>query len=566
MRFKYQVAVTGVIISIVSLAPSVALAATRAGLIPTFSIPVSTADGFTVNVTNYSPSYTFTSTVAAGKVTTGTTLRKTRQLTVTGLAVGQSAKVSVKVTRKGYPTKAGTVVGVALMGAALLPTFSTPVSAADGFMVSVTDYDPSYTFKPTVSVGTVTGGTASNSVLPLTVTGIAAGQSATITVVVERTEYATGTGTAVGSAMLAGPWKQISVAQFSMCAVTKTGAAYCWGDNTYGQLGNNSRTNSLVPVAVSGLSSGVASISSETGEGDNGINTGHTCAISTAGAAYCWGDNFAGQLGNNSTASSLIPVAVSGLSRSAASISVGGGSSCAVTTAGAAYCWGAGGNWQLGDNSQFGSLVPVAVIGLSSGVSSIDARGDHTCAVTTAGAAYCWGVVGGGIGLHNSQLQSQIPTLVSGFSSGVASISVGLNQTCVVTTSGAAYCSGGNNHGELGNNSTTDSLVPVAVTGLSSGVASIIADIWDTCAVTTAGAAYCWGAIPGQTGFIGPNSSFVPLVLTGFASGVASLGMSTNICLLTTTGATYCQGFNSAGQLGNNSTVDSWVPALVANP
>ena len=167
--------------------------------------------------------------------------------------------------------------------------------------------------------------------------------------------------------------------------MTTSGAAVCWGYNNYGQLGNGSSTNSLVPVAVSGLTSGVASVSG----GDF-----HTCAVTTAGGAKCWGAG--GRLGNGNTVSRYTPVDVSGLTDSVISLLAGSNHTCAVTTSGAAKCWGDGGYGQLGNGSSTNSTLPVAVSGLTSGVASISGGGYHTCAVTTAGGAKCWGYNGNG--------------------------------------------------------------------------------------------------------------------------------------------------------------------------
>jgi len=159
-----------------------------------------------------------------------------------------------------------------------------------------------------------------------------------------------------------------------------SGAAKCWGTNDWYQLGDGTATNSSTPMDVVGLSSGVSSISA--GEA-------HTCAVTTSGAAKCWGANLFGELGDDSSTPRSTPVAVIGLSSGVSSISTGVSHTCAVVS-GAAKCWGANYVGQLGDYSGSDSSTPVDVVGLSSGVSSISAGGYHTCAVVS-GAAKCWG-------------------------------------------------------------------------------------------------------------------------------------------------------------------------------
>src|SRR5262249_37567598 len=149
-----------------------------------------------------------------------------------------------------------------------------------------------------------------------------------------------------------------------------------------GQLGDNSTTDRAVPVAVAGLSSGVAAIAA--GEL-------HTCAVTTGGAVLCWGDNTFGELGANTTLNSSTPVGPLGLSSGIAAVAAGQYLTCAVTTSGGIQCWGLNDSGQLGNNSTVDSHVPVGVVGLSTGVASVSAGFGATCAVTATGGARCWG-------------------------------------------------------------------------------------------------------------------------------------------------------------------------------
>ncbi len=192
-------------------------------------------------------------------------------------------------------------------------------------------------------------------------------------------------------------------ANYYTCAI-HNGTAKCWGNNTYGQLGNNTTTNSSIPIQVSDLSSGVTDISA-------GAYT-YTCAIHN-GAIKCWGDNRYGQLGNGSTTNSLVPIQVSGLSSGVTDIAVGGRHVCAIHN-GAAKCWGSNYYGQLGGNipanatqrvfrdlraleyrirysSEYSIPEPVQVIGLTSEVTDISVGGRHTCAIHN-GVIKCWGI------------------------------------------------------------------------------------------------------------------------------------------------------------------------------
>jgi alpha-tubulin suppressor-like RCC1 family protein len=129
--------------------------------------------------------------------------------------------------------------------------------------------------------------------------------------------------------------------------VTTGGVAYCWGANS-GVLGNGTFRASTTPVAVSGGLT-FAAVSA----GDD-----HACGVTTAGAAYCWGGNILGELGNGTFTISPTPVAVSG-GLTFAALSAGAGfSTCGVTTAGAAYCWGDKTYGELGNGGTVINTTP----------------------------------------------------------------------------------------------------------------------------------------------------------------------------------------------------------------
>jgi alpha-tubulin suppressor-like RCC1 family protein len=237
-----------------------------------------------------------------------------------------------------------------------------------------------------------------------------------------------------------------------------SGGAKCWGHNHFGQVGNGATSDAYAPDDVVGLGSGVTAISG----GDQ-----HTCALTSGGGVKCWGLNSAGHLGNDSLVDSSVPVDVAGLGSGVVMVSAGGDHTCALTDAGGVKCWGGNASGQLGDGSgPIAKFVPVDVVGLVSGVIAISAGSDHTCAVTSAGRVKCWGA-----GLHGQLGDSQtigspIPIDVPGMSSGADSVSAGMYHTCARMMDKRIKCWGYNFYGQLGNNSTIDSPVPVDVSGL----------------------------------------------------------------------------------------------------
>ena len=292
----------------------------------------------------------------------------------------------------------------------------------------------------------------------------------------------------------------IDVGQNHVCAIA-SGAAFCWGSANYGKLGNASvasygNSNAPLAVDVSGVLAGKTVTTISSGEANS-------CAIAS-GAAYCWGSGGSGQLGSNSSTNSTLPVAVdTTLLKSGSTYDISSGSyfSCAIAS-GAAFCWGANEGGRLGNNSATDSKTPVAVTSNATlagkSVTVISAGGSHTCVIAN-GSAYCWGDGGyGGLGDGSGQtFTTPVAVSTTGVLAGktVTAITAGNYHTCAIAE-GDAYCWGLNNTGQLGNSSTVNSPLPVAVstTGVLAGktVTAITAGSNHTCAIAS-GSAYCWG-------------------------------------------------------------------------
>jgi alpha-tubulin suppressor-like RCC1 family protein len=349
----------------------------------------------------------------------------------------------------------------------------------------------------------------------------------------------------------------IGAGQSHACALTSSGGVKCWGANYSGQLGDNSTTQQLTPVDVFGLTSGVAAIA---------VGPLHTCALTVGGGMKCWGVGIA--LGNGSSSQSNVPVDVLGLTSGVVAIGAGGFNSCALTVGSGVQCWGGNSEGELGDNSTTPRNVPGNVSGLLTGVSAIAVGGSHVCALTTAGGMKCWGRnVNGAVG-DNSNIQRLTPVDVLGLTSGVAAITAGAAQTCALTSSGYMKCWGSNASGQLGNGdgSGAPQFAPVDVVGLGNLVAAISAGGNHTCARTAGGNVACWGdGYYGQLGDGTGTSGNLPVGVTGFSTnGVAQLGLGeSHTCALTLAGGVKCWGFNNKGQLGNNSITQSLAPVDV---
>lgn len=339
------------------------------------------------------------------------------------------------------------------------------------------------------------------------------------------------------------------------CAITE-GAVLCWGWNQYGQLGNGSKGDNLLPVGVSGLTSGVQAITA----GDR-----HTCAL-VDGGVWCWGANFSGQLGTGSTVESAAPVQVSGLASGVRAISAGLMHTCALVEDGV-MCWGSNEHGQLGSGATEDSLVPVKVANLGASATAIAAGNEHTCALAgDDGRVLCWGSNSHGQLGNGSSGDSLTPTSVDLPHKAIA-IAAGGSHTCA--SGGGVYCWGNNHSGQLGSPTNPISRLPVQVQGgliaenVSAGAAH-------TCAVSNTSPArstmYCWGA--NSNGALGNEStqdSIAPVrALSVEDSRISSFDLGARHSCAVSGGVVRCWGDNYSGQLGTIDSSDSTRPVRPA--
>lgn len=345
------------------------------------------------------------------------------------------------------------------------------------------------------------------------------------------------------------------------CALTTASVAYCWGYNADGQLGNNDTSNvNPTPVKVSGGLLFAALFLSKV--------EGVTCGVTAPGVAYCWGDNDDGQLGDGTRTQRMTPTPVAG-GLTFRSFAVGTVHTCGVAIDGTAYCWGFSTAGAFGDGST-GSRPTPAVAAPGMTFDNIVAGNDFTCGLTLVGAAYCWGRGTDGQLGNGAAANSATPVPVSGGLTFANLVAGGLS-VCGLTTGGKAYCWGSDFFGTLGDGSSatddgvTRRVAPVEVAGglifksLSAGYSTM-------CGVASSGAAYCWGS---NGGAIGDGSMDPRSRPTAVAGGLTfqSIGVGTGqTCGVTTGSMLYCWGGNANGELGDGTTTPHAVPTPVRWP
>jgi alpha-tubulin suppressor-like RCC1 family protein len=343
---------------------------------------------------------------------------------------------------------------------------------------------------------------------------------------------------------------QLAVGYLHTCARKFDGKVRCWGDNGAGQLGDGisfeagTRLPALVPQEVVGISDAL------------GLAAGlsHSCAIRAGGTVSCWGLNSFGQLGDNTTERKSSPVPAAGVTNAIA-LALGTSFSCALIRGGTVSCWGANYAGQLGDGTKVSRPTSANVNDLT-GVIAIAAAEYHACAIVTDGAVKCWGKNDEGQLGNGSTAESLTPTPLGSLSD-VVQVVAASRFTCARLRSGQVNCWGANTLGQLGTGSPNTAPNPSpAITAISDAV-----DIWvgyeHACAARRTGEVSCWGAAgDGQvgSGSVPVDASIPkPTAVVGVTNALAVSTGGDHSCATTASGAVFCWGANTFGQLGNGT-------------
>lgn len=296
------------------------------------------------------------------------------------------------------------------------------------------------------------------------------------------------------------------------CGTDPGGTIHCWGSN------GNSELGAEAPDPCGGETCAFVPIPAETSLqfGWAGSEYKHSCGLTDAGEAYCWGFNPSGQVGVPASAPVEIPVAVE-TDLQFQAVSGGFNHTCGLATDGTAHCWGSDAFVKGPDGDRGATL---AEIGTDLSFERMDSDGWHACGVTDAGDIYCWGSNEfGQLGATSAdtcgeKACSLEPIRVDSDLS-FSDVATGWRHTCALTESGAAYCWGDGQDGKLGDGTAVASMNPVGVEG-GLTFSTIDAGRFHTCGVTTDRAAYCWGwGGSGQLGNGSLQNGFEPVRVFG---------------------------------------------------
>lgn len=323
-----------------------------------------------------------------------------------------------------------------------------------------------------------------------------------------------------------GGWKMVAAGADHTCAIDIGGVPYCWGRDKFGQIGNGDQAGSSgAPsrVDTGGLGSAESFVSLAAG-------SFHTCGLTNHGRVYCWGLDYAGQIGNGEPLQnehSPAPVDESALPAHATvkRLSAGGNTTCALTFEGHAYCWGNDWAGQLGDGEdteQVLSPSPVLVdysgLEVAPVLREISVGYAHACALDEEGLIYCWGS-NSARQVSMQEAPGKAHTPVEVYSPGVyMGLSAGYLHTCALVEGGIAYCWGNGSSGELGSGDFWfEYLKPVDTSGLGDDFtfAQVSCGRGHTCGVSPEGEVACWGSgWLGQHGTAGEvDAAMLPVFL-----------------------------------------------------
>ena len=316
------------------------------------------------------------------------------------------------------------------------------------------------------------------------------------------------------------------------CATTAAGDGMCWGGNF--------DTYATTPVLLSFPSVSV-------------VSTGNRPCVISSGAVQC------------REQSSRQWQTIAGLGSGVQQLLSGAAHTCALTAGGGVKCWGDNTEGQLGDGTTTASgLTPVDVVGLGSGVSSIDVGDFHSCALLSGtGELRCWGNNVRGVLGDGTTTNRPSPVTVAGLGATPIAVAAGGNHTCALISGGTVKCWGRNLNGELGNGATANqSLVPVSVSGLTGAVQLDLGD-HHSCARTMAGGLRCWGSNTG--GRLGDGTSIQRTTpVDPFTSGITTFSTGSDFtCAINTAGELLCWGTNASNQLGDGTTTSRLTPTYV---
>jgi len=331
---------------------------------------------------------------------------------------------------------------------------------------------------------------------------------------------------------------------------------WVWGANAFGQLGDNTATDRSTPVTT--LSGGANWKQLACGNG-------HTAAIKTDGTLWAWGAGNNGQRGDDAGSNRLTPVTTFAGETNWKQVACGGYHTAAIKTDGTLWTWGRNLYGNLGDNTTTTRFTPVTTFAGGTDWKQVAGAFYHTAAIKTDGTLWTWGRNSYGQ-LGNNTTSTDRRTPVTTFAGGTnwKQVAGGYGHTAAIKTDGTLWTWGSGGNGRLGDNTTTQRIIPITTFAGGTNWKQVACGNDHTAAIKTDGTLWTWGA--NAFGTLGDNTTttrFTPV--TTFAGGTnwkQVAGAFYHTAAIKTDGTlwTWGGGFANFGQLGNNTTTDRSIP------
>lgn len=337
------------------------------------------------------------------------------------------------------------------------------------------------------------------------------------------------------AALPTGRWAKVASAGYSSCAITTGGELWCWGQGFEGQLGTGG-SPAIASLARVGSASDWTTVDAE---------TNHACALRGAGELYCWGNNSRGAIGTGPVGEiALVPVAI-GAARWIA-VSLGHEMTCALRDDGTLWCWGRNDFNQLGDGTRDDRPQPQQ-IGTAT-YKQLEVGGDHGCAIRSDDTLWCWGANDFGQ-VGSGDFEQQATAVAIAPTKRWRALAAGFDHTCALDLDGRAWCWGANYDGRLGLGTTNT--VPEPVVVQSPALAQIAVGDAHSCGATAAGELLCWGtAAHGEVPGYPARYVTTPAQIRGAPPVTALFAGAAQTCVIDDAARLWCSGRNGMGQTG----------------
>ena len=344
------------------------------------------------------------------------------------------------------------------------------------------------------------------------------------------------------------PTGRIAAGDMHTCAIALNDTIWCWGDNSFSQLGSATFSDDFSPSPVQTTALPGSRIPRRIVAGAN-----HTCVLATDGSTWCWGDNGYGSVGV-AGGNQPVPVQVS-LGATATMVAAGGFTTCAVLSNNSVQCWGRNNKGQLGNGTSGNTAVSTPVytsfVPDWFTVAQIEIGNTHACAISVAGAAWCWGDAASGRLGTTASSNAVTPTATASLGSTATQVAAGAAHTCALLTTGSITCFGSNDKGQLGQALATLSSSTPTLVSLTATATHVSTGKQFTCALLSTEVVDCFGDNAfGQLGTAGAARE-TPDAVTGLTGSVVDVTTgASHACAVMSTGQVRCWGLNDWGQLG----------------